>query len=258
MNLIRCSNKTAALLCVVALLATAGTASAFSVSAEGVPTETAVDEEVSVTYTIDDPFTDAPNEWTLAGSTELQDVSWTVTVFRAGNQVSQETYGDQSFEQDLEIDNNGDQVRVELVGTTPAISNYTYDPAQNYQVASLSRISGSNEDEFRNDTVHHYTEESQSARQAIDDAQAAIDEAGGNEEAEELVSSAISSYENGNFQNAQDLAGQAENQAQQAQQSAQTQQTLLLVGGGLVVLLLLVGGGYYAYTQMSEDEYSKL
>ncbi|RLM76124.1 hypothetical protein DVK05_16510, partial [Halorubrum sp. Atlit-8R] len=136
--------------------------------------------------------------------------------------------------------------------------NYTYDPAQNYQVASLSRISGNNEEEFRSDTAHHYTEESQAARQAIDDAQAAIDAAGGNENAEELVSSAISSYENGNFQNAQDLAGQAESQAQQAQQSAQTQRTLLLVGGGLVVLLLLVGGGYYAYTQMSEDEYSKL
>jgi hypothetical protein len=258
MSLIRCSNKTAALLCVVALLATAGTASAFSVSADGVPSEAAVDEEVSVTYTIDDPFTDAPNEWTLAGSTELQSVSWTVTVLRAGDQVNQETYGDQSFEQDLEIDNNGDQVRIELVGTTPAVSNYTYDPAQSYQVASLSRISGSNEDEFRNDTAHHYTEDSQAARQAIDDAQAAIDEAGGNEEAEELVNSAISSYENENFQNAQDLAGQAQSQAQQAQQSAQTQRTLLMAGAGLVVLLLLIGGGYYAYTQMGDDDYSKL
>ncbi|MDS0221938.1 hypothetical protein NDI54_11320 [Haloarcula sp. S1AR25-5A] len=258
MNLIRCSNKTAALLCVVALLATAGTASAFSVSAEGVPSETAVDEEVSVTYTIDDPFTDAPNEWTLAGSTELQNVSWTVTVLRAGDQVNQETYGDQSFEQGLDIDNNGDQVRIELVGTTQAVSNYTYEPPESYQVASLSRISGNNEDEFRNDTAHHYTEESQAARQAIDDAQAAIDEAGGNAEAEDLVSSAVSSYENGNFQNAQDLAGQAESQAQQAQQSAQTQRTLLMVGGGLVVLLLLVGGGYYAYTQMGGDDYSKL
>ncbi|MDT3434313.1 hypothetical protein [Haloarcula sp. 1CSR25-25] len=258
MNLIRCSNKTAALLCVVALLATAGTASAFSVSADGVPSETAVNEEVSVTYTIDDPFTDAPNEWALAGSTELRNVSWTVTVLRAGDQVSQETYGDQSFEQDLDIDDNGDEVRVELVGTAPAISNYTYEPAQNYQVASLSRISGNNEDEFRNDTAHHYTEESQAARQAIDDAQAAIDAAGGNEDAEDLVDSAVSSYENGNFQNAQDLAGQAEGQAQQAQQSAQTQRTLLLVGGGLVVLLLLVGGGYYAYTQMGGDDYSKL
>jgi hypothetical protein len=258
MSLIRCSNKTAALLCVVALLATAGTASAFSVSADGVPSEAAVEEEVSVTYTIDDPFTDAPNEWTLAGSTELQSVSWTVTVLRAGDQVNQETYGDQSFEQDLEIDNNGDQVRIELVGTTPAVSNYTYDPAQSYQVASLSRISGSNEDEFRNDTAHHYTEDSQAARQAIDDAQAAIDEAGGNEEAEELVNSAISSYENENFQNAQDLAGQAQSQAQQAQESAQTQRTLLMAGAGLVVLLLLIGGGYYAYTQMGDDDYSKL
>ncbi|MFB6223986.1 MAG: hypothetical protein ABEH86_10010 [Haloarcula sp.] len=258
MNLIRCSKGTAALLCVVAVLAFAGTASAFSVSAEGVPTESAVGEEVSVTYTIDDPFTDAPNEWTLAGETELQNVGWTVTVLRAGDQVSQETYGDQSFQQDLDIDNNGDEVRIELVGTTPAVSNYTYNPPQSFQLTSLSRVSGSNEEEFRNDTSHHYTEESQAARQSIEDAQAAIDAAGGNEEAEELVASAISSYENKNFENAQDLSGQAQTQAEQAQQSAQTQQTLLLGGGALVVFLLLVGGGYYAYTQMGDDSYSKL
>jgi len=258
MNLIRCSKGTATLLCVVLLLAFAGTASAFSVSAEGVPTESAVDEEISVTYTIDDPFTDAPDEWTLTGETELQNVSWTVTVLRAGNQVSQETYGSQSIEQGLNIGNNGDQVRIELTGTTPAIGNYTYEPAQEYQVASLSRVTGNNEAEFRNDTAHHYTEESAAARQAIDDAQLAIDEAGGNEDAQALVQSAISSYENGNFQNAQDLAGRAQSQAEQAQQSAQTQRTLLMVGGALVVLLLLAGGGYYAYTQLSGDDYSKL
>jgi len=240
------------------MLALAGTASAFTVSAEGVPSESAVGEEVSVTYTIDDPFTDAPNEWTLAGETELENVSWTVTVLRAGSQVSQETYGDQAFEKGLDIDNNGDQVRVELVGTTPAVGNYTYDPEERYQVASLSQVSGSNEEEFQNDTAHHYTEESKSARQAIGDAESAIDAAGGNAEAEELVASAVSSYENGNFENAENLAGQAQTQAEQSQQNQQRNQMLLMGAGALLVLLLLGGGGYYLYTQQQGDEYSKL
>jgi len=239
---------------VVGLLAFAGVASAFTVSAEGVPAESAVDEEVSVTYSIDDPFTDVPNQWTLSGETELESVSWTVTVLRSGSQVSQTTYGEQSFTQDLDIDNNGDEVRIELVGTTPAVENYTYEPEERYTVANLTRVSGNNENQFRSDSAHHYTEESREARTAIDDATAAIDAAGGNQNAESLVDSAVSSYENGNFGNAVALASQAE----QAAESDQQQRTLLLVGGAIVVLLLLGGGGYYLYAQSSGDDYSKL
>jgi len=240
------------------LVAFAGTASAFSVSAENVPAESAVGSEVSVTYTIDAPFTDVPNEWTLAGETELENVGWTVTVLRAGSQISQESYGAQSFEQDLDIDNNGDQVRVTLEGTVPAVENYTYEPQENYTVATLTRVSGSNENEFRTDSAHHYTEDSQQARQAIDAAGTAIDGAGGNSEAENLRQNAISAYDNGNFENAIDLANQAQNSAQQAQQSAQTTQTLLYAAGAVVLLLLLGGGGFYLYSQSQEDDYSKL
>jgi len=239
---------------VVGLLAFAGVASAFAVSAEGVPSDSAVDEEVSVTYNIDDPFTDVPNQWTLRGETDLEGVSWTVTVLRSGSRVSQATYGDQSFSQSLDIDNNGDEVRIELAGTTPAVENYTYEPEERYTVANLTQVSGSNEDQFRNDSAHHYTEESREARTAIEDAEAAIDAAGGNQNAESLVDSAVSSYENGNFGNAIDLA----NQAEQAADSDRQQRTLLLAGGAVVLLLLVIAGGYYLYTQLSGDEYSKL
>lgn len=258
MNSIRYSKGTAVLLCVVGLLAFAGTASAFSVSAEGVPGETAVGDEVSVTYTVDDPFTGTSNQWTLRGQTELQDVSWTVTVLRAGSQVDQTTYGGQNFTKALDIDNNGDEVRVQLSGTTPAVENYTYEPPQQYTVAELTRVSGNNEETFRNDTAHHYTKESREARQAIDSAQQAVDNAGGNQEAENLIESAISSYENDNFENAQNLAEDAEATAQEAEQSQQTTKTLLLAGGGLVALLVLLGGGYVLYTKTQGDDYSKL
>lgn len=258
MNSIHYSKGTIALVCIVGLLALSGTATAFSVSAEGVPGDAAVGDEVTVTYTIDDPFTDAPNQWTLVGTTDLQDVSWTVSVLRAGNQLSEETYGSQNISQGLNIDDNGDQVQIELSGTAPAIENYTYSPEERFQVAALARQTGNNTDEFQNDTAHHYTEESREARQAIESAQGAIDDAGGHDEAESLVDSAISSYENGNFENAIDLAEQAENTAQNAQQNQQRTRTLLLVGGALVALLVLAGIGYYLYRQFSGDDYSKL
>lgn len=254
MSSIRCSRTTVALLCLVGLLATAGMASAFTVSAEGVPTESAVGDEVTATYTIDDPFTDVPNEWTLRGETDLEGVSWTVTVLRAGNQVDQETYGDQSFDQALDVDDNGDAVRIELTGDVPAVENYTYDPEERYTVASLTRVSGNNEEEFRNDSAHHYTEESREARTAIEDAEDAIDAAGGNQQAEQLRQNAISAYESEDFDNAIDLAGQSESAANSANQT----RTILLAAGGLIVLLALIGGGYYLYSQSTGDDYSKL
>ena len=263
MNSTHCSRATVALLCVVGLLAVAGTASAFTVSTDGsVPNETAVGSEVSVTYVIDDPFTDAPDTWTLAGETELENVSWSVTVLRAGNPVDSvdpQTYGDQEFSQELDIDNNGDQVRVELVGDTPAIENYTYEPEERYTVARLTRVTGNNENEFRNDTAHHYTNESREARQAINTSQQAVANApGDNSGAQSDIDRAISAYEAENFDNAISLAEDAEKQAQQAQQSQQTTQTLLYAVGAVVLLLLLGGGGYYFYSQSQEDDYSKL
>ena len=259
MNSIPCSRATVALLCVVGLVTVAGTASAFSVSTDGpVPGETAVDSEVSATYVIDDPFTDVPNEWTLAGQTELEGVAWTVTVFRAGNQVSQETYDDQSFSQELDIDNNGDQVQVELVGTVPTISNYTYQPEERYTLAALTRVTGNNENEFRNDSAHHYTNASREARQAIDSSQQAVSDApGDNADAQAQIDRAISAYEAEDFDNAVSLAEDAQQQAQQAEQSQQTTQTLLYVAGAVVLLLLLGGGGYLFY-QSQQDDYSKL
>ncbi len=261
MNSIRYSRATVALLCVVGLLAVVGTAGAFTVSTEGdVANETAVGSEVSVTYVIDDPYTDVPSEWTLDGETELENVSWTVEVRDRGSVVYDETYGEQSFTQAMngEGAQDGDEVRITLEGTVPAVENYTYEPRETYTVANLARVTGSNENEFRADSAHHYTNQSREARQSIDDAGAAIEEAGGNSEAEDLRGNAISAYENGNFENAIDLANEAENKATQAQQSQQTTQTLLYAAGAVVLLLLLGGGGYYLYSQSQEDDYSKL
>ena len=256
MNSIRCSRATTALLFVAVLLAAVGTAGAISVSQEGLPSESLVGDEVTVTYTIQDPFTDAPNNWTLSGATELENVRWTVTVMRAGTQVSEQTYSNQTFDHSLAIANNGDEVVVELDGTTPAVENYTYSSEETFHVASLTQATGNNTEELANDSAHHYTTESKEARAAIEDANAAIEEAGGNEEAEQLVENAISSYEAEDFENAVSLANQAQEKAEAAQQSQQTTQTLLLVAGA-VVLLALLGGGIY-YWRSQQETYSKL
>lgn len=256
MNSIRCSETVTALAVAALLLAAVGTASAISIAADGLPSESEVGADVTVTYTIDDPFTDAPNQWTLRGATELEDVRWTVTVNRAGSQISEETYTEQSFEHPLDVDDNGDEVVVELDGTTPAVDNYTYSPEETFVVTSLEQATGNNTEELANASAHHYTAESAQARTAIDDAAAAIDDVGGNEEAENLVERAVSAYEAENFENAVELANAAREKAEAAQQSRQTTNTLLTVGGVVLVLALLGGGVYYWRSQ--REEYRKL
>jgi len=247
----------------VGLLAVAGTAGAFSVSTDGaVPNETAVASEVSVTYVIDDPYSgDAPGQWNLSGETELENVSWTVEVYDRESREFRQTYPNQSFTQRMNGTGaqDGDEIRITLEGNAPAIQQYTYEPRERYTIAALSRVTGSNENQFRNDTAHHYTNKSREARQAINASQQAIANApGDNSDAQKDLDRAISAYEAENFDNAISLAEDAQQQAQQAQQSQQTQQTLLLAGGAVVLLLLLGGGGYYFYSQSQEDDYSKL
>lgn len=256
MNSTHCSKATTALLLVAVLLATVGTASAVAVSSEGVPDSSQVGDSVTVTYTIDDPFTDAPNQWTLRGATELENVRWTITVMRAGTQIREETYTSQSFDESLNVNNNGDEIVVELDGTAPAVTNYTYSPEETYLVTSLEQATGNNTNELANDSAHHYTGESKEARGAIEDAEAAIAEVGGHDEAEGLVASAVSAYDAENFDNAISLANSAQEKAEQAQKSRQTTSTLLTVGGVVLVLGLLGGGIYYWKSQ--QEQYSRL
>jgi len=251
------SSKSAALVALLALsLVAVGTAGAISVSPGEVPSETQVGETVTTTVTVEDPFVDMPDEWTLQGSTELTNVSWTVTVRQQGEQVSQETFGEQSFDHPLNASNGGDTVVVELTGDTPAVENYTYEPAETYTLYDFDTVQGSSTNDLNATAVHHYTNASKSARQAIDDANAAINESGGNDQAEEQRDRAISAYENGNFGNAESLAGDAQSQAEQAQQSAQRNQTILM-GVGALVVLAIIGGGIY-YWRSNQNEPTKL
>ena len=256
MNSIPCSKSTTALLFVAVLLASVGTASALSVSSEGVPSSSQVGEDVQVTYTIDDPFTDAPNQWTLRGETELVDVRWTVTVLRAWSQISEQTYTEQSFNHSLDVNDNGDEVVVELDGTTPRVSNYTYSPEETYLVTSLNQTTGDNTQSLASDSAHHYTDESREARNAIEDAEAAIADVGGHEEAETTLGRAKTFYEAERFSDAVSAAEDAQQKAEKAQQTKQTT-NMLLIGGAVVVVLALIGGGVY-YWKSQQQTVSRL
>ncbi|ELZ30338.1 hypothetical protein C475_01347 [Halosimplex carlsbadense 2-9-1] len=234
-------------------LVAVGTAGAISVSPGEVPNESQVGETVTTTVTVEDPFVDMPDEWTLQGSTELTNVSWTVTVRQQGEQVSQETFGEQSFDHPLNASNNGDTVIVEITGDTPAVDNYTYEPAETYTLYDFDTVQGSSTNDLNATAVHHYTNASKNARLAIDEAAAAVNESG---TGQNDLDQAISAYENGNFENAESNAQDAVEAAEQAQQSSQRNQTILM-GVGALVVLAIIGGGIY-YWRSNQDEPTKL
>lgn len=256
MSWIRSSKGIALVVLFAVSLAAVGGAVALSVSADGVPQESRVGEPVNATITLEDPFVDMPDEWTLQGSTELKDVSWTVTVLAQGEQIDQNTYGKQSFEQTLNSADGGDTVRIRVAGTTPKVNNFTFQPNETFTLYDLNRVVGNNTNDINASQVHHYTNKSKEARTAILDAKRAINRTNAGSDATDLLNNSISSYNNGGFNNAIDLANQAQNKAEQAEQSAQQTQMILYAVGALIVLAL-VGGGIY-YWRSQQDDYGKL
>lgn len=237
-------------------LVAAGPAAGLAVQDETAFNESRVGESVNTTVVVEDPFQDQPDQWTLRASTELENVSWVVTIRQQGTQVNQTTYGGQTFEQDLDFENGGDEVVIEVTGDTPAVDNYSYEPRETYTLWSLEAITGDSESELNETQIHHYTNDSKDARQSIDEAAEAINESGNPQGARDTLNNSISAYNNGNFGNAIDLADQAKEEAEQTQQSQQRTQTLIYAAVA-VVALVLVGGGIY-YWRQQQDEYGKL
>ncbi|WP_256296431.1 hypothetical protein [Haloarchaeobius salinus] len=261
-----------AILAAVAMLAFAavGTAVAVQVTEEDVPDEGQVGEDYSATMTLGELYQNPDyTSWTLRGETELEDVTWTVTTTDTdtGNQVDSQSFDGQSFNYsniDAEA-NDANQVTVEVTGTVPSVGNFTYADEETFVVADLTQVrEGGTSNGIATSEAHHFTEESQAARQAIGEAEEAIDEAdaagGDTSTAEDSVESAISAYEGENFGNAQNLAERAQEEANTAQSNAesteQRNQLLLYAGVGIVVIAL-IGGGVYWYRQQ-QDDYSRL
>lgn len=253
MNWSRYSKAFAALL---VLLATAAPVAAVTSSASGVPNGAQVGSEQEATYTLSNLYEDGTQEWTLTGRTNMTGVQWTVEKQKLGGDVETASFSGQTFSTTVSSNNDVERVTVTVRGTTPEVDNFTYEPREQYLFAQLNKSAGDAVTVIETTETHHYTTESQEARQAIESAQTAIDEAGGDEEAEDSLESAISAYNAENFGNAVDLAERAEGEAQQKQQAASRNQLLLFGGIGVLALFVVVGGVYYWRSQ--QDSYDKL
>ncbi|MFB6116898.1 hypothetical protein [Halosegnis sp.] len=251
----RCSKAFITVLFVLA--AAVGPVAAVSTSAEGVPQEAQVGDEVTATYTFTDLYTDYES-WTLHGKTNMTNVTWTVTKFdQAGNQLSQQSYDGAEFGEAVDISEDTAEVRVRVRGTVPTIENFSYDPAEEFTLARFElRREGGAQQDITATSVHHYTNESAEARTTIEEAQSAIETASGDAEAEQTLRNAIEAYNSESFGLAVELANEAKTQAEQAQNTRNRNQLILYAVGGLVVLGLVVGSGVYLRSR--GDDYDKL
>lgn len=262
MNSTRCSKLFSLLLVVTLALSMVVPATAISTEGKDVPNDATVGDSVTATMTLTDLYSDY-EQWTLDGQTELTDVTWTVTTYdQAGNQKAKESYDGQSFDHSLSLDSDASEAVVTVSGTVPEIENFTYEPQQEFTFAKLSQTrAGGTSEEIETWTANYHTEDSEKARDAIVDAQDAIDDApsGANTaDAESTVDNAVSAYEAGNFDNAVDLAGKAKESADSASKGAERSEQrkeLLMYGGAAILGLVVIGGVGFWYRSQRQDNY---
>lgn len=259
------SERIVALLLVVVVLASvAQVVGAVSADVESMPDSGEVGSQVSATVLLTDLYRD-PNleSWTLDGETALTDVTWTVTYLdQGGNQIdTQSVDGQELSASGIALDDDVSEVRVKVTGTVPAVRNYQYRPRQTFEIMSLTQTrEGGTSNDIDSWTVYHYTPKSQTAREAIDSASTAVDDAqnrgADTATAEDTLDDAIAAYETGSFDLAITLAEKAQTQAQSARQSAETFQLAIYAGLGLVGIVV-IGGLVYWY-QNRETPYDRL
>jgi hypothetical protein len=271
----RCSEWAVLLVVVVLALSTVPAAAAIDASEEASPDDVEVGsavEDGDAVYTLENLYSEA-DSWVLSGETDLQDAQWTIVWYgQAGERLDRATPSGESFNvtvdrNDPDLDAEPTSVEVSVTGTVPEVTNYTYEPQPSFTLAALAESpEGNSPEEILNDSATHYTEDSRAARNAIEEAESAIDAAqsagGDTSEAESSLSTAKSVYqgENPRFTEAQDLAERAQSEAQAAEDDAESGggPPLLLYGGAGVVVLLVLGGGLYWYSQGDDDDYGKL
>jgi hypothetical protein len=269
----RCSEWAVLLVAVLLALSAVPAATAIDAAEDSSPDDVKVGSSVEdgdAVYTLTDLYSES-DRWVLSGETDLENAQWTIVWYgQAGERLKRATPSGESFNvtidrNDPDLDAEPTRVEVRVTGTVPEVQNFTYDPQPSFTVAALGESpEGNNPEEILNDSATHYTEDSRAARNAIEDAQAAIDsaEAAGADAsgAQDRLANAISSYEAENFDNAEELAADAQSEAEAAEEEAESGggPPLLLLGGAGVVVLLVLGGGLYWYSQQDDDDYGKL
>ncbi len=244
MSWIPCSRHVSIGLLAVVLLASVGTAAAVTVEFSE-PSPVQVGDEVEYSVAVEEPFRDAPDQWTLQASTGLGNATWTIQVSAQGDPVDTQdgAGGNVTYDLSQSTSPTPTLVNVTVGGDVPTIDAYSYDePAsERIELLTISRVTDGNANELQTIEVRRYTEASQNARTAIDSAIEAVGDRN------DKIEQAISSYDNGNFENAQSLAEEAEGGAQSGQ--------LLLYAAIAIVLLAVVGGGVYYWRKQRDTGY---
>jgi hypothetical protein len=256
MSLIPSSKGTAAVVALVIAMAAIGTVVAVEPTSTSAPDEAQVGEEVTAEISLSDLYSE-DTDWTLRGTTQLQNISsWQVTQTYPNGTTVTETYEGQSqFELDVTSSDNFDTISVSITGDAPSIQDYQYDPPQQFEAAKLTKVIGEGESNIETVEVHHYTNESRTAWNAINEADEAVQNSDSTD-AESDLGDAINDYNQGDFDRAITNANEAKEKANEAQQSQDTM-TLILYGVGALVVLALIGGGVYYYRNQ-QDSYDKL
>jgi len=274
-----------AVVLVVLGVVVAGTAAAVSVAEEDVPERAEVGETVTATITLDELYQN-PNyeEWSVAGETELENVTWTVEfVSQTGDEIRQVEVDGQSLNQsavetpeELSVDAGADtpaaEVQVQVTGDVPEIEEYTYPELgqsgepESFTVVSLTQDRGAggtsntitNPDGGEGWETVHFTAESQSARDALDSARETIQRA--QEEGQDVPEAvddfgdARQAYQQENFELAESLASDAENIAQGELDSQGGGLPVTILAGAAVVLLVVAAVAVYVYRQRQEPD----
>lgn len=256
MSWIRSSKGTTLAVLLLVSVAAVGTAAAVSVSATSAPEEARVGEEVTVSVTLTDLYSEN-SDWTLEGSTELRNVTgWEVTKIQPNGNTNTETFsGQQSFSTQIASAENLERVNLTITGDVPPIEEHSFRPPQSFVGADLDRVVGENTNNIEQVTVVHYTNRSRAVRNSILQAEQAVN-GSNSDQARSRLNASIQAYNDESFDSANTSAADALDTAQNAQESQETTQ-LLLYAGGAVVLLLLIGGGVY-YWRSQQDDYDKL
>jgi len=259
MNWTHCSSL--ALGAGLVLVLVVGTLGAAAVPFEGdAPESAAVGDEVAVEeLSMTEPFEVSGGEaWMMQVSTDLQSPRLQVTaVDGAGNPIQQVDVTENRVLLALN-DTSISEVIFGVRGDVPAIAGdgpggYDYEnrDRENITFLKISEVFDSQVRAVENGTfeLHRFTPDSREARQAIDNASAAAEDAD-SDDARQRIDEAITFYNSGEFGDAIAAANDA---ADTANSENESRETVLLVGGLLAVLVAVGGVAYYLRSRQQPE-----
>lgn len=236
-----------------------GILGAAAISFQGdAPDSAEVGEEVEINQmVVEDLATVKDGTWTMQVTTELENPRLQATVKDPGGNPTGE-YDTTSDTLEFEIDTSRDAtVELSVRGDAPAIVNgpgqlsYENPERENIDALEVTELFQDQAQSLDGGTfsVHRYTEGSQDAREAIDDANEAAEDAD-SDDARDAIDDAITFYDNGEFDKAIERANEAEDIADSKGETRR----LLMIIGGILALIIVIGVGAYLYQERQEPE----